>query len=112
MKLLSSVWYQCCPKIFNKIRDARGKPVNLPKDRLTSNVFKNRLTDKNVYIIEIEEYTEIESKIIKRCATLQTKVFNRHERHDDRPHIAINTRVMLVHRARLLIWQVSLTPLF
>jgi len=28
-------------------------------------------------------------------------VIDRHERHDDRPRIAINTRVMLVHRALL-----------
>jgi len=68
-------------------RDARGLP-------------------KKVYIIKIESKI---SKIIKRCATLRTTVF---DRHDDRPRIAINTRVKLDHRAGLLIWQVSLTPLF
>jgi len=52
------------------------------------------------------------SKLIKRCATLRTTVIDRHDRYDDRPRIAINTRVKLDHRARLLIWQVSLTPLF
>jgi len=43
--------------------DARGKPVNLPNDRLTVNVLKNRLTDKKVFIIEIESKI---SKIFKR----------------------------------------------
>ena len=64
-----------------------------------------RLIEK-VYIIEIESKA---IKIIQRCATLRTTVI---DRHDDRPRIAINTQVMLVHRMRLLIWQVSLTPLF
>jgi len=64
---------------------------------------------KKVYIIEIESKI---SKIIKRCATLLMKVIDSYERHNDRPRIAINTRVMLEHRARLLIWEVSLTPLF
>jgi len=42
----------------------------------------NRLTEKKVYIIEIESKI---SKIIKRCATLGTKVIDRYERYDDRP---------------------------
>jgi len=79
--------------------------VNLLKNWLTVNFFLNRLTEKN-YIIEIESKI---SKIIKRCATLRTKVL---DRHDDRLRIAINAHVMLVHRTRLLIWQVSLKPLF
>jgi len=37
----------CCYLVFT--RDARGLPVNLPKDRLTVNVFKNLLTEKSLY---------------------------------------------------------------